>query len=72
MATIIARRRKDGTCSYRASTRTMRGNPVLHRAARTFHDNGMAQQWARALRGVELLIDDADFAAYKAHKQAVK
>lgn len=72
MATIIARRRKDGTRSYRASTCTMRGNPVLHRAARTFHDKTTAQQWTRALRGVEWLIDDADFAAYKAHKQSVK
>lgn len=47
MATIIARRRKDGTRSYRATIRIMRGNTVLHRETRTFHDKPTAQQWTR-------------------------
>lgn len=47
MATIIARRRKDGTRSYRATIRIMRGNTVLHRETRTFRDKQVAQQWSR-------------------------
>ena len=47
MATIIARRRKDGSRSYHATIRIMRGNLVLHRETRTFTDKLGAQQWAR-------------------------
>jgi integrase len=47
LATIIARRRKDGTRSYRATIRIMRGNTVLHRETRTFRDKLAAQQWSR-------------------------
>ena len=56
MATIIARRRKDGTRSYRATIRIMRGNSVLHRETRTFHDKTTAQQWTRS-REAELKQD---------------
>lgn len=47
MATIIARRRKDGSRSYRATIRIMRGNRVLHQETRTFPDKPGAQQWSR-------------------------
>ena len=56
MATIIARRRKDGTRSYRATIRIMRGNLVLHRETRTFRDKATAQQWTRS-REAELKQD---------------
>lgn len=56
MATIIARRRKDGTRSYRATIRIMRGNSVLHRETRTFRDKPAAQQWTRQ-REAELKQD---------------
>jgi len=56
LATIIARRRKDGTRSYRATIRIMRGNSVLHRETRTFRDKTTAQQWTRS-REAELKQD---------------
>lgn len=56
MATIIARRRKDGSRSYRATIRIMRGNTVLHRETRSFRDKSAAQQWTR-LRESELKQD---------------
>ena len=56
MATIIARRHKDGTRSYRATIRIMRGNTVLHRETRSFRDKPTAQQWTRQ-REAELKQD---------------
>lgn len=52
MATIIARRRKDGTRTYRATIRIMRGNTVLHRETRSFRDKPTAQQWTRQREAV--------------------
>lgn len=73
MATIIARRRKDGTRSYRATIRIMRGNCVLHQETRTFSDKPSALQWSRH-REAELKRDgvgEKAIAALKA-KRAVQ
>lgn len=47
MATIIARRLKDGSRSYRATIRIMRGNTILHRETRSFPSKPVAAQWSR-------------------------
>ena len=69
MATIIARRRKDGSRSYRATIRLMRGNTVLHRETRTFADKLAAQQWARR-READLKQDGVGEKAVAALKAA--
>jgi len=51
MATIIARRLKDGSRSYRATIRIMRGNAVLHQETRSFRAKSLAVQWAREREG---------------------
>lgn len=51
MATIIARRLKDGSKSYRATIRIMRGNAVLHQETRSFRAKSLAVQWAREREG---------------------
>ena len=47
MATIIARRLKDGSKSYRATIRIMRGNTVLYRETCSFGAKSLAVQWTR-------------------------
>lgn len=56
MATIIARNLRDGSRSYRATIRIMRGNTVLHRETRSFSSKPVAQQWTRE-REAELKRD---------------
>ncbi|MCX7556301.1 hypothetical protein OS187_05620 [Xanthomonadaceae bacterium JHOS43] len=51
MATIIARRLKDGSKSHRATIRIMRGNAVLHQETRSFRAKSLAVQWAREREG---------------------
>lgn len=70
MATIITRRRKDGTRSFRATIRIMRGNAVLHRETRSFRDKPTAQQWTRQ-REAELKqsgVGERAMAALKARR----
>ena len=47
MATIVSRRLKDGSLSFRTTVRIMRGNTILHRETRSFRSKPVAQQWAR-------------------------
>lgn len=51
MATIISRRLKDGSKSYRATIRIMRGNTVLYRETRSFGAKSLAAQWVREREG---------------------
>ncbi len=53
MGTIIARRLKDGSKSYRATIRIMRGNTVLYRETESFRAKELATRWMRQ-REVEL------------------
>jgi hypothetical protein len=56
MATIVARRLKDGSMSYRATIRVMRGSTVTYRETRTFRNKNQAARWSRQ-REVELKRD---------------
>lgn len=53
MATILPRRRADGTVGYMATIRLHSGNKLIHRETKTFSRRVAAEKWARA-REVEL------------------
>ncbi|QBB69469.1 hypothetical protein ELE36_03245 [Pseudolysobacter antarcticus] len=46
MATIIARRLKDGSLSYRATIRIMLSNKMLHNETRSFRSKESAIRWS--------------------------
>jgi integrase len=46
MATIVARKRADGTTAYTAQIRIKRGGAVIHSESRTFTKKAMAKAWA--------------------------
>jgi len=56
MATIVARQLKNGSMSYRATIRVMRGSVVTHRETRTFRNRKEAVRWSRQ-REAELKQD---------------
>ena len=47
MATIISRRRKDGTTRYRAKVRIKRRAEVVYSESRTFGKKAVARDWTR-------------------------
>lgn len=53
MATILPRRRADGTVGYMATIRLHNDRKVVHRESKTFSRRAAAEKWARA-REVEL------------------
>lgn len=53
MATILPRRRADGTVGYMATIRLHNDKKVVHRESKTFSRRAAAEKWARA-REVEL------------------
>lgn len=55
MATILPRRRADGTVGYMASIRLHNGKKLVHRESKTFSRRAAAEKCARA-REVELEI----------------
>jgi hypothetical protein len=54
MATILPRRRADGTIGYMATVRLHEGKTLVHRESKTFSRRVAAEKWARA-RKVEVL-----------------
>jgi integrase len=53
MATILPRRRADGSIGYMATIRLHHGKELVHRESKTFSRRAAAEKWARA-REVEL------------------
>lgn len=62
MATILPRKRADGTCGYMATIRLHNGKKLVHRESKTFSRLAAAEKWARA-REVELEDPTALFRA---------
>lgn len=66
MATILARRRSDGSMGYTAQIRIKRGGKVVHTESRTFSKKAIAKEWA-AEREEQLKRDPAS-ATRAAHR----
>lgn len=62
MATILPRKRADGTFGYTATIRLHNGKKLVHRESKTFSRHAAAEKWARA-REVELEDPTALFRA---------
>ena len=49
MATIVRRKRKDGSIAYRAQVRIKRKGKIVYHESRTFDRRASAESWARRL-----------------------